>query len=98
MTDHYRISDRAASDLTDIHLYGIEQFGLMQAERYKESMEHCFQLLAENPRMGRTSNTISEGLRPHEHGSHVILYRLEADHILIVAVLHGRSIRGLKLS
>jgi toxin ParE1/3/4 len=94
----YRISDRAAHDLFEIYLYGIEQFGLMQAERYKESLHHCFQLLAGNPRMGRTSNTIREGLRRHEHGSHVIFYRLEVDHILIVAVLHGRSLRGLKLS
>jgi toxin ParE1/3/4 len=94
---NYRISDRAAADLFEIYLYGIEQFGPMQAERYKESMHHCFLLLAENPRMGRTSDTIREGLRRHEHGSHVILYSLEQDHVLIVGVLHGRSIRGLKL-
>jgi len=25
------------------------------------------------------------------------LYREEADHVLIVAVLHGRNVRGLKL-
>lgn len=36
-------------------------------------------------------------MRRHEHGSHVILYREEKDGVLIVAVLHSRSIRGLKL-
>jgi toxin ParE1/3/4 len=93
----YRVSERANDDLLDIYLYGVEQFGPLQAVEYQLSLHHCFQLLAENPRMGRTSETIREGLRRHEHGSHVILYRPEADHILIVAVLHGRSVRGLKL-
>ena len=61
------------------------------------SFQHCFELLAENPLMGRQSATIRPGLRRHEHGSHVILYKQEDDGVLIVAVVHGRSVHGLKL-
>jgi toxin ParE1/3/4 len=68
-----------------------------QAIKYQMSFEHCFQLLAENPRMGRQSPTIRPGLRRHEHGSHVILYKEESDGVLIVAVIHWRSIHGLKV-
>ena len=93
----YRVSGRADADLLDIYLFGAAHFGRPQAVQYQMSFQHCFELLAENPRMGRTSPTIQAGLRRHEHGSHVILYREEADHVLIVAVLHGRNVRGLKL-
>ncbi|WP_353640839.1 hypothetical protein [Mesorhizobium sp. WSM2239] len=35
--------------------------------------------------------------RRHEHGSHVAIYKEQPDHVLIVAVVHGRSVKGLKL-
>jgi toxin ParE1/3/4 len=54
----YRVSARADQDLLDIYLYGSEQFGRPQAVKYQMSLEHCFELLAENPRMGRHSPAI----------------------------------------
>jgi toxin ParE1/3/4 len=47
--------------------------------------------------MGRLSDTVRPGLRRHEHGSHVVIYKEQPVYILIVAVVHGRSIKGLKL-
>jgi toxin ParE1/3/4 len=93
----YRLTARADNELLDIYLYGIEQFGLRQAERYKLSLDECFSMLAGHPRMGRISPTVRPGIRRHEHGSHVILYQEETDHVLIVAVLHSRNLHGLKL-
>jgi len=93
----YRVSKRAIANLNNIYLYGIEQFGRPQALAYQVELEDCFAMLARHPRIGRTSPTIRPGMRRHEHGSHVILYREEKDGVLIVAVLHSRSIRGLKL-
>lgn len=49
----YRLTARAESEILDIFIYGIEQFGLRQARLYKDDMEDCFQLLVDNPRMGR---------------------------------------------
>ena len=93
----YRVSARADADLLDIYLFGVAHFGRPQAVEYQLSFQHCFELLAENPRMGRHSPTIRPGLRRHEHGRHVVLYKEEADHVLVVAVVHGRSVRNLKL-
>ena len=92
----YRVSDRADQDLIDIYVYGVGQFGRPQAIAYQQELEDCFAMLADHPRIGRTSDTIRPGLRRHEHGSHVIVYREEADHVLIVAVVHGRSIDRLR--
>lgn len=88
----YRLTRRADQDLIDIYLYTLEQFGMAQAERYAEGVRSCFALLADNPRLGRPADLIRPGLRRHEHGSHVILYRedIEQGGLLVLAVIHGR--------
>ncbi|MBN9036875.1 MAG: type II toxin-antitoxin system RelE/ParE family toxin [Rhizobiales bacterium] len=93
----YRLSARADRDLGDIFFASIELFGPNQARRYRASLGHCFSLLADNPRMGRSAAGIAPGVRRHEHGSHVILYREVDGGVLILALVHGRSVRGLEL-
>lgn len=74
--NNYRLSTQAENEILDIFLYGIERFGLNQARLYKDGMESCFQLLGNNPRMGRSATIVGEGIRRHEHGSHVIFMKL----------------------
>ena len=95
----YRLTRRADRDLIDIYLYTLETFGPEQAERYTEGMRSCFAMLADNPRMGRTAETIRPGLRRHEHGGHVIFYRedSEAGPLLILTVTHTRMRPDLAL-
>lgn len=93
----YQVTERAAREIFEIFLFSIERFGVNQAERYEQSLRDCFSLLAENPRLGRRSDSISPGLRRHEHGSHVILYQELADGIHVVGLVHKRALRGLKL-
>ena len=92
----YRLTKRADADLFDIFVYTIENFGSGQARRYSESMSRCFQLLAENPAMGRKADAIGRRIRRHEHGSHVILYEEDAEGVLILAIVHSRSMRDLR--
>ena len=70
---------------------------MRQAERYMESMDDCFSMLGRHPKMGRLAKPIGLNVRRHEHGSHVILYVEEPGGVLILAVIHGRSVHGLKL-
>lgn len=93
----YGLTKRAADDLFDIFRYGYEQFGARQAEAYAVGLEHVFQLLAENPRLGRIAPAIANGVRRHEHGVHVILYEDGRDRITILAIVHARSVRRLAL-
>lgn len=92
-----RLSDRARRDLLDIYLYGIEQFGAGQAEIYRQSMESCFETLLRHPKLGRLAPAVGQGVRRHEHGSHVILYEEGSDHILVLTVLHARMRIGINL-
>lgn len=89
----YGLTKRAEADLFDIFLFGYEQFGSKQAEAYAAELEHVFQLLADNPRMGREAEAILPGVRRHEHGSHVILYEEASSGVVILAIVHRRSLR-----
>jgi toxin ParE1/3/4 len=93
----YRLTLRAEADVFEIFLYGLEALGSIQARRYKDDLARCFVTLAENPRMGRPAEAVAPGLRRHEHQSHVIFYEIDGPDILIIAVVHGRSIRRLEL-
>lgn len=87
----FRLSRRADADLKAILGYSAVQFGRRQAVAYKESLEHTFALLADNPQLGRRSDFVLPLLRRHEHASHTIFYRREADHIFIVRVLPAQA-------
>lgn len=91
----YALTKRAEADLKDIFLYGYRQFGIRQAETYAAELEHVFELLADNPRMGREAKTIAPTIRRHECGAHVILYEPVTDGVLILALIHGSSIKRL---
>lgn len=93
----YTLTKRAEADLFDIAVHGYRQFGARQAEAYAAGLEHAFQLLANNPGMGRKADVIRPGVHRHEHTSHVILYEVVAGGVLILAVIHSCSLRRLAL-
>jgi toxin ParE1/3/4 len=55
-------------------------------------LEDSFQLLAQNPSIGRSCDAIQAGLRRFEVGKHVIFYRSKPGGIRIVRVLHQQMI------
>ena len=50
----FRLTSRAESDLAEIADYTIETFGIEQARRYRDALESCFQMIADNPELGRS--------------------------------------------
>lgn len=85
-----RISAEADNDIDQIATYTTATWGWRQTEKYLAKLEDCFELLAGNPSIGRTCNSIRVGLRRFEIGSHVIFYYPQDNEILIVRVLHER--------
>jgi len=86
------ISSGATADIDRIAAYTSKAWGWRQADRYLGQLEDSFQLLAKNPGLGRACDVISSGLHRHEHGRHVIFYRLKPGGIRIVRVLHQQMI------
>ncbi len=93
---------KADEDLIDIYLFGFYKFGESQAEKYFSGLEETFALLANNPYLASESTELKQvfrgqSFRIHHHGSHKIIYTIEADHLLIVRVLHESALTELHL-
>lgn len=94
---NYALTRRAERQLRDIQVNTIENFGNRQAIRYLESLKQCFELLALQPRMGRRARNIGPMVRRHEHQSHVILYEISGEMVLILAIVHRRNLSELEV-
>jgi toxin ParE1/3/4 len=63
-----RISNEAEADIDRIVAYSINEWGWRQAHRYLTKLEDGFDLLAQNPSIGRPCDPIRPGLRRFEIG------------------------------
>ena len=86
---HYRLSALAEQDLDEIWSYVAEHASPTIADRLIEAIIDRFELLAEQPRMGRLRLEFGAGVRSFTVENHVIYYRHDGD-VLIARVLHGR--------
>jgi len=90
MGSEFKLSVKAQAEIKKIFRYSFQEFGENQAIKYKASLDECFQLLAENPSMGRECHHIRDGYFRHKHESHIIFYTQRSNHIFIVTIVHDR--------
>ena len=79
---------QADDDVFAILTY-IARDSISRSDSFLETLNERCQLLADNPKMGRTRNELRAGLRSWPIGNFLICYRLLDDDIEIVRVLHG---------
>jgi toxin ParE1/3/4 len=85
----YRLSGLAEQDLEEIWSYVAEDASPTTADQLIDAIFDRFELLVEQPRMGRTRPEFGEGVRSFVAESYVIYYRHDGD-LVIARVLHGR--------
>ncbi len=85
----YRLSTLAEQDLEEIWSYVAADASPATADRLIDAIIDRFELLADQPRMGRLRPEFGEGVRSFTVENHVIYYREDMD-VLIARVLHGR--------
>jgi len=59
----YRISNEAENDLIRIHHYGVEKFGMVQADKYFDSFFESFDSIAQRPFSFEAADHIKKGYR-----------------------------------
>ncbi len=89
-----RISAEAEEDIDRIAAYTTSTWGWRQTDRYLAKLEYGFDLLAKNPSIGRSCDSIRAGLQRFEIGRHVVFYIPEPGGVLVVRVLHQRMLPG----
>lgn len=83
----YRISNSAKEDLIRIHHYGVERFGIDQADKYYNSFFNFFNFIAQRPYAFESVDYIKEGYRRCACGSDSIYYRLNQEIVEIIAIV-----------
>ena len=87
----FRLTQAADEDVIGIFHSGLVQFGLEQADSYHDALFDVFDLIANNPRMGRERAELTPPVRVHPFRSHIILYMIEDADVLIVRVRHAHE-------
>ena len=83
------LADKAKSDLFQIYSY-IEQRSPLGAEKILARIDKKFDQLTWIPFIGRERSSLTPGLRSAVVGTHLILYTVQDDNIIIVRVIDGR--------
>jgi toxin ParE1/3/4 len=72
--ESYRLSKAAQSDLDDLYVFGILNYGPDQADKYDDGLTERFDLLAQHPSWGSEYNFISPNFLRYEYRAHSIYY------------------------
>jgi toxin ParE1/3/4 len=83
------VSPRAQRDLEGFWDYTAERFNLAQAEIYLRGIWSAIQIIAADPRIGRSADEVRPGYRRYQVGSHVIFYKMTEGVFDVVRVLHS---------
>ena len=86
----FEISKLALADLENIWEYTVEQWSIEQANKYYNDIFSAIMYLCENPDSGKPVDEIKIGHRRLNVKSHMILYKIKKETILIDRVLHQR--------
>jgi toxin ParE1/3/4 len=84
----YRLTQAAREDLIQMYMEGVRQFGVAQAEKYQDDLERVFNLLGANPLLARERLELTPPVRIHPSASHLIVYKVGEDGILIIRIRH----------
>ena len=93
----YRLSNEAKNDLIRIHHYGVEKFGMTQADKYFESFFEYFDIIAERPYSFELVEYIKNEYRRCVCGSDSIYFKINKDMVDIMAIV-GRQNLNEKLT
>ena len=85
------IRSAAETDLSDIWHYGTANWDIEQADRYADGLFSLFELLSDFPEMALERDEFSPPVRIHPSGVHLVIYRMEAQGIEIIRVLHAHQ-------
>ena len=85
-----KLAPKARQDFIDILRYTGETWGRAQLLTYRDKINEALQAISQNPQLGHRRNDLPTTHLAYLVGSHVIVYRVGADSLGIVRILHRR--------
>lgn len=91
----YKLSQAAKEDLIRIHHYGVQKFGMEQADKYFESFFDYFEIIALNPFSFESVDFIKSGYRRCVCGSDSIYYKINGGIVEIMAIIGRQDLKNI---
>ena len=91
----YRLSNEARTDLIRIHHYGVERFGMVQADKYFDSLFEYFDIIAQRPFSFESVDYIKKGYRRCVCGADSIYYKVNEDVVEIMAIVGKQDLNNI---
>lgn len=90
MVSGYRLSPAARADVSGIWDYTAETWSPVQADTYIRGLVNSLETLVKFPEMANERQETTPPVRLQRYQSHLIIYRIEADCIAVVRIMHFR--------
>ncbi len=91
----YRLSNEAKEDLIRIYQFGVEMFGIDQADKYFDSFFKYFDIISQQPYAFESINYVKSGYRRCACGSDSIYYRIENSTVEIMAIIGSQDLSNI---
>ncbi|OAD44967.1 type II toxin-antitoxin system RelE/ParE family toxin [Polaribacter atrinae] len=92
---NYKLSNLAKEDIIRIHKYGVEKFGIDQADKYFHSFFENFDIIAENPFSFESVDYIKTGYRRCVCGADNIYYKINENSVEIMAIIGKQDLKNI---
>ncbi len=86
----FELSKLALKDINSIWDYTAEQWSVSQANNYYKQIFEVIDLICENPEIGKSIKLVKEEHRSKIARSHMIIYKIRKDKVLVDRILHQR--------
>jgi toxin ParE1/3/4 len=85
-----QLSPKARQDFVDILRYTGETWGQSQLLVYRDKIDDALKAISRNAELGHARDDLPSTHLAYLVGSHIIIYRINADTIGIIRILHQR--------
>ncbi|MGW8124184.1 type II toxin-antitoxin system RelE/ParE family toxin [Roseivirga echinicomitans] len=91
----YKLSNAAKDDLIRVYHYGVEKFGMTQADKYFDSFFKYFDIISQQPFAFESIDYIKKGYRRCACGSDSIYYKIDNGIVEIMAIVGSQDLKNI---
>ena len=91
----YKLSQEAKEDLIRIHQYGVEKFGMAQADKYYNTFFDYFEIITKQPFSFESIDYIRNGYRRCVCGVDSIYYKINNGTVEIMAIVGRQNLMNI---
>jgi toxin ParE1/3/4 len=92
---NYKLSNEAKEDLIRIHHYGVNKFGMTQADKYFNTFFEYFDIIAQQPFAFESVDFIKNGYRRCVCGSDSIYFKINDDIVEIMSIVGMQDLKNI---